>query len=381
MIAPNNIDAFFALLRAGLWENRDVFHVSGFEFQGSVDWKEVYQLAEEQSVVGLVLAGIEHSYVKPPQELLLQWIGEVQILEQQNKAMNSFIAELVEKMREADIYTLLVKGQGIAQCYEQPLWRACGDVDFLLSDTNYKKAKDYLIPLADSSATEEEYGKHLGLTIDSWIVELHGTLRGGLSRRMDKAIDEAQNDVFYGGNVRSWMNGKTIVFLPSPDNDVIFVFTHYIKHFYKEGIGLRQICDWCRLLSTYKDTLKRELLEVRLRRAGVIKEWKAFAAFAVEYLGVPVEDMPLYDSSDCWKRKGKRISSYIIEEGRMAQERDLSFYGKKSYMMQKVLSMKLKCENLLKIFSIFPGSCVRYFPYIVFNGLRSTVKGEGKNEH
>ncbi len=102
------------MLRAGLWENRDEFHVSGFKIQESVDWEEVYQLAEEQSVVGLVLAGIEHSYVKPPQELLLQWIGEVQMLEQQNKAMNSFIALLVEKMREADIYTLLVKGQGIA---------------------------------------------------------------------------------------------------------------------------------------------------------------------------------------------------------------------------------------------------------------------------
>ncbi len=380
MIAPNNIDAFYALLRAGLWENRDKFNVSGIKFQGPVDWDEIYQLAEEQSVVGLVLAGIEHSNVKPPQELLLQWIGEVQMLEQQNKAMNSFIAELVEKMREADIYTLLVKGQGIAKCYERPLWRACGDVDFLLSDTNYKKAKGFLIPLAESSATEEEYGKHLGLTIDSWIVELHGTLRGGLSRSMDMAIDEAQRDVFFNENVRTWINGKTQVFLPSADNDVIFVFTHYLKHFYKEGIGLRQICDWCRLLSTYKGTLKRDLLEVRLRRAGVMKEWKTFAAFSVEYLGMPVEDMPLYDSSNRWQQKAKRISSYIIEEGRVAQERDLSFYGKKSYMMQKVLSMRLKCKNLLKIFSIFPGCCVRYFPFIVFNGIRSTVRGEGKNE-
>ena len=63
-----------------------------------MDWDEVYQLAEEQSVVGIVLAGIETSKVKPPQELLLQWIGEVQILEQQNKAMNGFIAELIEKL-------------------------------------------------------------------------------------------------------------------------------------------------------------------------------------------------------------------------------------------------------------------------------------------
>lgn len=49
-------------------------------------------MAEEQSVIGVVLAGIEHSTIKPPQDLLLQWIGEVQVLEQQNKSMNDFVA-------------------------------------------------------------------------------------------------------------------------------------------------------------------------------------------------------------------------------------------------------------------------------------------------
>ena len=92
--------------------------------------------------------GIELSV---PKIMLLQWIGEVQIIEQRNKAMNQFIADLVAKMREADIYTLLVKGQGIAQCYEKPQWRTPGDIDFFLSDTNYEKAKSFLKPLCENS--------------------------------------------------------------------------------------------------------------------------------------------------------------------------------------------------------------------------------------
>ena len=55
----SSIDAFFALIRAGLWENCDEFQVSSFRFQATVDWEKVYQLAEEQSVTGVVLAGIE----------------------------------------------------------------------------------------------------------------------------------------------------------------------------------------------------------------------------------------------------------------------------------------------------------------------------------
>lgn len=118
------VDTFFALIRAGLWKNCDEFHVSGFKFQDVVDWEEVYQLAGEQMVVGLVTAGIDrlknaNINLNLDLELLLQMIGEVQIIEQTNKEMNKFIEKLVEEMCQADIYTLLVKGQGIAQCYER----------------------------------------------------------------------------------------------------------------------------------------------------------------------------------------------------------------------------------------------------------------------
>ena len=69
--------------------------------------------------------------------------------------MNEYLAQLIEKLRRNEVYTLLVKGQGIAQCYERPLWRACGDIDLLLSTDNYEKAKAVLLPLA--SQVEPEY--------------------------------------------------------------------------------------------------------------------------------------------------------------------------------------------------------------------------------
>ena len=43
-----------------------------------------------------------------------------------------------------------------------------------------------------------------------------------LSRGIDRWIDKVQEDMFYGGNVRSWLEYSC--FLPSPDYDVIFVF-------------------------------------------------------------------------------------------------------------------------------------------------------------
>ena len=371
----SSINAFFALVKAGLWT--DV----GANLDGKVDWEKVYQLAEEQSVIGVSLAGIEqfkHANVNLNlnQELLLQWIGEVQMLEQQNKSMNSFIAELVEKMRKADIYTLLVKGQGIAQCYERPLWRCCGDVDLFLSDSNYEKAKEYLVPMASSSDLEGVYKKHFEMTIDSWVVELHGSMRCGLSAKMDNCIDDAQKAVFNGGNVRSWIDGTTQVFLPSADSDALFIFTHFLKHFYTGGLGLRQICDWCRLLWTYRDSLNYGLLESRIRRAGLLTEWKAFGAFAVDYLGMPSEAMPFYSADAKWKKKADMICSFILDVGNMGHNRDMSYYEKYPYLVRKVCSMGRRCGDLIRHAMIFPMDSMRFFPRIMFNGLMSAVRGE-----
>ena len=335
----NNIKAFLELVRTGLWgKNLDL------RIDETTDWQEVYRLATEQSVHGLVLAGLEHSDVKPPKVLLLQWIGEVQMIEQQNKTMNQFVAELVEKTRAADIYAILVKGQGVAQCYEKPLWRPSGDVDLLLSEVNYKKAKELLLPLSSSNKNEERYSQHLGMSIGQWYVEIHGSLRTGLSARVDKEVDAVQESVFIGGNVRSWDNNGTLIYLPAPTEDVFLVFTHFIKHFYKEGMSLRQVCDWCRLLWTYRESLNYGNLELWINKAGLMKEWRTFAALAVKYLGMPKDAMPFFDLNDDHNKKAKKLIEFILG----------GYSGN-------------KMKDTLQIAKIFPWKALRYSPSIFLN--------------
>ncbi len=322
MKLDNNQQAFFALVRAGLWE-REV-RLAPFE---KIDYQEVYRLAEEQSVLGLVTAGLDHIVdVKAPQEEVLQFVGNSLQLEQTNLLMNGYVAQLIEKLRKNNIYTLLVKGQGIAQCYERPLWRASGDVDLLLDANDYEKAKAYCDSISDSFANETTKNKerlHQEYQFGDWIVELHGTMHAGLSRQMDRVIDQVQNDTFTKKQIRVWRNGETDVALPSPDNDVIFVFSHILQHLFFEGIGLRQICDWCRLLWTYKDTLNHGLMKSRIREMDVVNEWMVLAAFAVKYLGMPTDAMPLYSEGAKWKRKAERICSFIMEVSNFGHNREI----------------------------------------------------------
>ena len=374
MIKDNSQEVFLALVRAGLWE-QEVQLLS----YGKVDYRDVMRLAEEQSVVGLVTAGLEHvSDVEVPQMELLSFIGATLQIEESNKDMNCFVGELMKELREAEITALLLKGQGIAQCYERSLWRTNGDVDLLLDEQNYQKAKEVLGQRVSHENREGLYNLHQAMTIDGWEVELHGTMRTDLGRRIDNELDSVHSACFRNKEFRLWENAGEAVPLPSPDDDVVFVFTHILQHFFKGGIGLRQICDWCRLLWTYREQLDLRLLESRLKQMGLITEWMAFGTFAIEWLRMPEESMPLVGAKiqdTRFKRKSLRIMRLVMETGNFGHNRDASYHEKYPFLVYKAISLWQTTKDSLRHFLIFPKDAVRIWWKMLVSGMGRAAKG------
>ena len=172
------------------------------------------------------------------------------------------------------------------------------------------------------------------------------------------------------------MNSGTSVFLPSPDNDVIFVFTHILHHYYIEGIGLRQICDWCRLLWTYRDSLNHELLEYRIHDAGLMSEWKVFAALAVDWLGMPIEAMPMYLGDKKWSKKAERIIDFVLECGNFGHNRN--YKRSKNHIIGKVQSAWHKMENFGRHITVFPLDSICFFFHFLADGINVISKKEPK---
>lgn len=370
-LRDNEINAFLALAKAGLWESE----VRLSPFKG-VDYARVFRLAQEQSVVGLVAAGVERAVdLKVPQADALALGAFALQLEHRNNAMNEFVAKLIERLRAAGVNALLVKGQGIAQCYHRPLWRACGDVDLLLDAENYTKAVEYLSGIAQEIECEDAFRKHRLFVVDSWDVECHGTLRGGLWRRLDKGIDAVQADTFANGSVRVWRNGDTDVFIPAADNDVVFVFCHILQHFFMNGVGLRQICDWCRLLWKYRSDVDVSLLESRIRAMGIMSEWKAFGTLAVDYLGMPAEAMPLYCDARRWRRKAAQILRLVFRTGNMGHNQDYSYLKTYPYLIRKCISFWRHICATLRHMVIFPLDSLRVWCHVVVDGVAGVARG------
>ena len=257
-------------------------------------------------------------------------------------------------------------------------------MDFFLDDENYERAKGFLSPLAVEVDPEEKRKKHLAMTIDPWVVELHGLMPTEISERINAGVERVQSDIFAGGGVRVWKNDGVDVPLPSPDNDVIIVFTNFLQHFFCGGVGLRQICDWCRLLWTNRDSIDRELLERRLKEMGIVSEWKTFGAFAEEYLGMPQEAIPLLCENDysagssqvnenvnlkpeTWnlkpslRRNARRICRVVLEAGNFGHNKDNSYRSKYPKLVEKSITFFRRLGEYGRLFLIFPADAPQFF--------------------
>ena len=152
------------------------------------------------------------------------------------------------------------------------------------------------------------------------------------------------------------------------EDEVFYVFAHLLNHFYKSGVGIRQICDWCRLLWTFRDSLDLGAVEARLKNMKLMSEWRAFGMFAVEYLGMPKEAMPFYCEDERWRGKARKILAFVLKTGNMGNNRrgEVKTY---SYLSRKMKSSRQRICDLANHFTIFPMDSLRFFPRIFLNGL------------
>ena len=108
----------------------------------------------------------------------------------------------------------------------------------------------------------------------------------------------------------------------------------------------------------------------------LMTEWRAFGAFAVDYLGMPAEAMPFFSTDKKWKRKAEKICSFVMEVGNLGHNRDTSYYNKYPFLLRKVISLWHRIEDLGRHALIFPLDSFRFFPYMMLNGLREALRGK-----
>ena len=91
------------------------------------DWPALFAFAQKQALIGICLP--EQCPEKITKDLLIEWIVQVQLIEQQNRLLNKRIGQLFEMLERDGFQCCLLKGQGNSIMYSNPLRRCPGDID------------------------------------------------------------------------------------------------------------------------------------------------------------------------------------------------------------------------------------------------------------
>ena len=362
---------FFALLRSGLWNEVP----ERAPFVGGTDWEALHDLAYRQTVTPLVTDGINRlpkELLPAEPERLDPFLGDLMATANRNRVLDAFIPKLFDALE--GIPVVLVKGQSLALDYPDPERRQPGDIDLLLLPSSYETAKDILLPKATKVLDEEKEIWHQGMRFRSVEVEIHGSISTLMSRKLDRKLAALLEEQFDGRPFPAVSIGGAEIPVPDADFNAVYIFVHFIQHYWSGGVGLRQLVDWMTFVTVHKRDIHPVVLEVRLKDLGLLRLWKVFTGFAQEYLGCPVEKLPLAAAPD--PGKNARIWRYIRRCGNFGKNVDRS-RGEESYLVRKVHSLwRLVVADRLRHFRVFPQESVRFFLGAFGYGLQRLVKGE-----
>ena len=370
-IGPGTESQFFALLRSGLWNEVPDRHPFAYD----VDWESLYRIASRQTVVPLVTDGVNRlprAYLPVDPERLDPFLGDLMTTARRNRQLDAFIPELFAAL--AGIPAVLVKGQSLAVDYPEPDRRQPGDIDLLLSPASYEAAKTVLLPKATKVLGEVPGILHQGLYFQSIEVEVHGSISTLMSRKLDRKLAVLLEEQFDGRSLPGVSIGGASVPVPEADFNAVYIFVHFLQHYWAGGVGLRQLIDWMTFVSVHKRDIHPVILEVRLKDLGLLRLWKVFTGFAQEYLGCPVEKLPLAAAPD--PGKNARIWRYLRRCGNFGKNVDRS-RRKESYLVRKIHSLwRLVIADRMRHFPVFPRESIRFFWGTFSYGLQRLVKGE-----
>lgn len=267
------------------------------------DWKGALAIAQDQAIVGVLLSAIENLDVQPPKPLLLQWIGLVQLLEQESERMAVAGASVVKYFQEHDFACQILKGSAVARYYPQPQRRSSGDIDVWVEGGRKR--------IYDFARAFDKDGKLYGVNyhhihfhlIEDVHIEVHIWPSFLSSPLRNRRLHRFSN--MHRPTLESTM--------PSLAFDRVFIMLHCYRHICGHGVGLRQIMDYYYVLRQGFTEEERKDAVYWIKQLGMARFARGLMWVLQEYFGL--EEQYLLMEPD--EKEGRFIMREVLLTGNM----------------------------------------------------------------
>lgn len=331
------LDIFFKLIRLGLVTEECV----DFPELSDSEWNQVFDLAERHVLEGVLLDGISKlpTEKRPKGERLKKLVVRCLVAEKINTKLNEKVIKVADFFKRHGFHPILLKGQGVATWYPNPMRRMPGDIDMWLADDKKQIIKFVrgLRPEAEVLYHHIHLIENDGLEVEVHMIPsfLYNPFANMRLEKLWKVWGRQPMEV-------ELVSAQAKVAIPSDEMNRVYMLLHMYRHLFTEGIGLRQVVDYFLLLKKCCTESERQETVALLKRLNLIGfcgavMWIMKEVFHLEqkYMIVPMDE-----------RRGRLLMNEILMAGNFGQyderlDRTLKKDSFRSFVVRNKWNMRL----------------------------------------
>lgn len=314
------------------------------------EWASLYNFAQSQSLVGIAFEGINKLSNSDPESiatlspvLKLQWLGNSEIIRQNNQALNKRCCELYSKILKDGYESCILKGPGISALYPVELrdLRATGDIDIWI-----KGNREAVVKYAKS-----QFGfngldfKHLHTILYNDVpVELHYlpcVFRNPFyNKRLAEFINRASKfDYLVLDEYR--------IAIPNIEFNIVYILQHIFSHLFAEETNSKQYVDYYFVLHSFariagnRDKAYHTICKLGMRKFCCGVMW-----ILVNYLGMS-EDLVIGEIDE---KEGRFLLGRLLSNSPSQHQ----YKSYKTPFFRKVVVLLRQTSKNFQLFTHYP---------------------------
>ena len=252
-----------------------------------LDMDELLEFAAKQAIKGIVYEGLKLNRQAYPEVIqrkeVLKWAG----LTEKGRRLFAIAQRRVEDLSrifaEAGFSSCILKGQGLSLIYPVHESRTPGDIDIWV-----KGSREDITAFVRSKCPDvfEQY-HHIDFPIfKDMVVEVHY-----LPAQMASPINNSRLQAYYRQQQEEQFTNRCQVLgehvcIPTKTFNAIFLLSHMMRHFFNEGVGLRQLVDYYYLLKQGFTATEKTEFATTVKHLGMEKFAGAVMWIEMNVLGI-----------------------------------------------------------------------------------------------
>lgn len=312
------------------------------------DWDAAYEIGYNHGILPMLYYGVVQSDIQCPAEmrnaLRLETIKSAMLDQNQMREV-----EQIERSFQAqEIDYLLLKGAVMKQRYLHSEVRTMGDADILIREEQYRCIRQIMQEIGFAEIQEAD---------PEMVWDKPGILHLELHKKL---IASSNKDFFayFGDGWKLAHKTESSRYEMRAEDEFIYLFTHYAKHYRDGGVGIRQVADLFVFMQTSPE-LDYQYIEEELRKLRLYAFYKnTMATIAAWFEGGKENAMTDYltdsiFSSGVFGTEEKHVLSSGVKDAVSVKPEAVKWYRRKNLIfpsaeaLAKMYPVLRKCKLVL----------------------------------